>query len=296
MDKLKCMRAFVMTVESGSFAAAAERLALSPQRVAKAVAQLEDELTLNLLLRNTRTHSLTEFGQIYYARCRDILHEVENADSIATQMKSKPEGKLRISAPITFGSTSLLPMICRFLKDYPAINIALELSDSLEQLKDNTSDVAFRIGEIVDPDRIAKKLMPYPLIVCASPAYLASHGIPQHPEALEQHECLLYSWAGATQRNTWPFRRDGKDFSLEVAGRLQVNNSQALLTAALNGQGIMMGPESLVCSYLASGELLALLTAYTPPPRPMHLLYSVEPERRAKIQVFIDAAVRWFAH
>lgn len=295
MDKLKGMQAFVAAVETGSFAAAADRLSLSSQRVAKAVAQLEEGLSLSLLNRTTRQQSLTEFGQLYYQRCREILNQIETADAIAWQMKNQPEGNIRISAPTTFGNSSLVDMIGSFLDDFPAITIKLELSDHLERGEDNLSDVAFRIGDILDPSRIAKKLPPYQLVTCASPAYLARHGIPNTPGELVSHACLIYTMANNPTNNTWLFSHGDQVFEQEVPSRLRINNSQGLLTAALAGRGIMLAPYVQVKRYLATGELLRILDDFSPPPRPLHILYSPELNRRAKIQVFIDAAVRWFS-
>lgn len=295
MDKLKGIRAFVTAVETGSFAAAAVRLSLSPQRIAKAVALLEEDLSLNLLNRTTRQQSLTEFGQLYYQRCREILNQIEAADAIAWQMKNQPEGNIRISAPVTFGNSILVDMIGSFLDDFPSITIKLELSDHLEREEDNLSDVAFRIGDILDPSRVAKKLHPYHLVTCASPAYLARHGIPNTPEELVNHACLVYTMANDPTNNRWLFSHQGQVFEQEVHGRLRINNSLGLLTAALAGRGIIVAPQVQVKRYLATGELLRILDNFNPPPRPLHLLYSPELNRRAKIQVFIDAAVRWFS-
>ncbi|EMX9093187.1 LysR family transcriptional regulator [Klebsiella oxytoca] len=295
MDKIKGMQAFVAAVETGSFAAAANKLSLSPQRVAKAVAQLEEGLSLSLINRTTRRQSPTEFGQLYYQRCREILNQIETADAIAWQMKNQPEGNIRISAPVTFGNSSLVDMIGNFLDNFPAITITLELSDHLERGEDNLSDVAFRIGDILDPSRIAKKLSPYQLIICASPAYLARHGIPNTPGELVEHVCLVYTMANDPTNNRWLFSHGGQVFEQEVSSRLRINNSQGILAATLAGRGIMVAPLVQVKRYLTSGELLCILENFNPPPRPLHLLYSQELNRRAKIQVFIDAATRWFS-
>lgn len=295
MDRLKGMQAFVAAVETGSFAAAADKLSLSPQRVAKAVAQLEEELSLGLLNRTTRQQSLTEFGQLYYQRCREILNQVETADAIAWQMKNQPEGNIRISAPVTFGNSSLVDMLGSFLDDFPAITITLELSDHLERGEDNLSDVAFRIGDILDAGRIAKQLSPYQLVTCASPAYLAKHGIPSTPAKLAEHACLVYTMANDPTNNRWLFTHGDQLFEQEVTSRLRINDSQGLLAAALAGRGIMIAPYVQVKRYLMSGELLSILEDFNPPPLQLHLLYPPELNRRAKIQVFIDAATRWFS-
>lgn len=294
MDQLKAMQAFVLTVESGSFAAASARLSLSPQRVAHAVAQLEAQLTLALLQRTTRRQSLTEFGEVYYVRCRQILNQLEEANALAQQMKSQPEGQLRVSAPVTFGNTCLMGFICHFLDTFPAININLTLTDRLGLLDENDTDVAFRIGDSLDPGRIARPLKPYQLIACAAPAYLAKWGTPAKPADLTDHECLKFSWPTPPAQDGWLFSNNNQYFYQPVNGRLQVNNSHALLMAALAGQGIIMAAELLVHDSLSEGKLIQILAAFTPPGRQMHLLYPAELERRVKVQVFIDAAMRRF--
>lgn len=295
MDKLKAISAFVAAVETGSFAAAASKLGLSPQRVAKAVAQLEEGLSLTLLNRSTRQQSLTEFGQLYYQHSREILNQIEAADAIAWQMKNQPEGNIRVSAPTTFGNSSLVDMIGKFLDDYPAITVTLELSDNLERGVDNLSDVAFRIGDTLDPGRIAKKISLYHLVICASPTYLARHGIPKTPGELAGHHCLVYIMPNDPTNNCWLFSHNGQFFEQQVSGRLRINNSQGLLTAALSGRGITIAPQAQVRRYLENGELLQILEDFNPPPRPLYLLYSPELNRRTKLQVFIDAAEKWFS-
>ncbi len=294
MDKLKSMLAFVLTVETGSFASASVKLHVSPQRVAKAVAGLEQQTGMRLLLRTTRRQVLTEFGRHYYQRCRLILHEIDAADALAQQMKTKPEGTLLISAPVTFGNTTLMPFISRFLQDYPAIEFDIDLTDSLSNLAAGEIDIAFRIGDNLDPGLVARALLPYQLVVCAAPDYLARRGMPPDPQALAEHDCLGFAHWDRQQMHEWRFMQNGKLISVPVRGRLRVNDSYALLAAALAGSGILMAPEVLAHEALAQRKLIPLLTAFISPPRPMHLLYRPDRQRMAKLSVFIEAVMRTF--
>ncbi|MGH8409080.1 MAG: LysR family transcriptional regulator, partial [Pseudomonas sp.] len=194
MDRLSSMSAFVMAAELGSYARAAERLGMSPQMVAKHVAALERRLGARLLNRTTRRQSLTELGSAYYERCKHILTEAEAADSLAQIMNDTPRGKLKISAPVTFGSYSLMPLVTEFLRDNPEVEIDLHLTDRFVDLVEEGYEVAFRIGPLANSSLTARPLQPYRLVVCAAPKYLAERGTPLTPADLEHHECLGYAY------------------------------------------------------------------------------------------------------
>lgn len=294
MDRLKSMGAFVMTVERGSFAQAAESLQLSPQRVAKAVAQLEDSLGMRLLHRTTRRQQLTEFGRRYYPRCRAILNDIDATDALAQQMKSAPEGRLRIGAPVTFGNLCLMSFIAQFMRDYPAIDVDLVLQDRIVDLTEEDIDVSFRIGNELDPNLVARPIRPYCLIACAAPDYLAKHGIPSTPESLIEHDCLSFAHWDRHALQQWEFTRQGIPFDVQINPRLCVNDSQALLMAAKEGCGIILGTELLLREALTQHALMPVLTDFPPPARPMHLLYPADRQQATKVKVFITAAIREF--
>jgi DNA-binding transcriptional LysR family regulator len=175
----------------GSYASAAERLGLSPQMLAKHVASLKRRLGARLLNRTTRRQSLTELGQAYLERCRHILSEAKAADSLGEMMNDTPRGKLKISAPITFGACGLAPFVTEFLRLHPEIEIDLQLTDRFVDLVEEGFDIAFRIGPLDVPSLTARPLAPYQLLACAAPGNLAARGVPQHPQDLSQHEYLV---------------------------------------------------------------------------------------------------------
>jgi DNA-binding transcriptional LysR family regulator len=294
IDRLTSMAAFVRAVDLGSFTAAAAALRISPQMVAKHVAALEDRLGARLLNRTTRKQSLTELGRAYCERCRLILAEAEAADTLAQDARASPRGRLRVNAPVTFGVHSLMPLVTRYLRAHPEVQVDLTLSDRLVDPVEEGYEAVVRLGPVADTALVARPLAPYRLVACASPAYLEQHGAPAHPADLSGHECLGFAhWSGALARR-WRFTRDGHNFDAEAGGRLQVNNGAALLRAALDGYGIALGAESAVRDNLAAGRLLRVLPGYDGPRRPMHLIFAADRRPTPKLRRFIDAVVAEF--
>jgi DNA-binding transcriptional LysR family regulator len=294
MDRLSSMNAFVMAAELGSYARAAERLNMSPQMVAKHVAALEQRLGARLLNRTTRRQSLTELGSAYYERCKHILTEADAADSLAQIMNDTPRGKLKITAPVTFGSYSLMPLITQFLRDHPDVEIDLHLTDRFVDLVEEGYEVAFRIGPLATTSLTARPLAPYRLVLCAAPAYLAERGVPRVPVDLEHHECLGYAFWSRPADREWVLHQGSASYRIRVASRLQINESRALMSAALDGFGIVLGPEDFLRTALAKGELVRVLPDFDAPSRPMHLVYTANRQRTAKLRRFVDAVLRRF--
>ncbi|NWD77363.1 LysR family transcriptional regulator [Pseudomonas gingeri] len=294
MDRLTSMGAFVTAAESGSYASAAERLGLSPQMVAKHVAALEQRLGARLLNRTTRRQSLTELGSVYYERCKHILSEAQAADSLAQIMNDTPRGKLKVSAPVTFGSYRLIPFVTEFLRQHPEVEIDLHLTDRFVDLVEEGYEVTFRLGPLTTSSLIARPLAPYRLVTCAAPSYLAKCGVPQVPDDLKNHECLGYVYWSRPADREWVFCKGAAVERVQVSSRLQVNESKALLSAALDGFGVLLGPEDFLEPALRSGELVRLLADYQAPSRQMHLLYTANRQRTAKLRQFIDAALARF--
>ena len=294
MDRLSSMNAFVMAAELGSYARAAERLNMSPQMVAKHVAALEQRLGARLLNRTTRRQSLTELGSAYYERCKHILTEADAADSLAQIMNDTPRGKLKITAPVTFGSHSLMPLITQFLRDHPEVEIDLHLTDRFIDLVEEGYEVAFRIGPLATTSLTARPLAPYQLVACAAPAYLAARGTPLTPGDLEHHECLGYVFWSRPADREWRFQQGSASYTVQVSSRLQVNESRALMSAALDGFGIVLGPEDFLREALESGALVQVLPDFEAPSRPMHLVYTANRQRTAKLRRFVDAVLLRF--
>lgn len=288
MDRLASMAAFVKAADLGSFAAAADALKLSPQMVAKHVAHLEARLGTALIHRTTRRQSLTDVGRAFYERCRVVLAEVEAADRVALDMRARPAGVLRVNAPITFGEAPLTPMIMRYLAENPEMRVDLTLTDRYVDALEEGFDVVIRIGGgEVPAGLVAHALSPFRLIVAAAPAYLARHGRPETPDDLAGHACLGYgTWA---QPCRWHFRRHGRSFSIDANGRLRSTNWQALLRAAVDGDGIVTGPDGILGEEIAAGRLVRLLADYDTVERPIWLLYPAARRLTAAMRSFVEA-------
>jgi len=266
MDRLQSMAVFVKAVETGSFSAAADMLEMSPQLVGKHVQVLEQHLGVRLLNRTTRRQHLTEFGERYYERVKDILADVAEAESLAEETRAVPRGKLRINAPMTFGVGALAPQLQRYMSAYPEVSVEMSLVNSYVDIIEAGADVVFRVGALADSSMIARPLAPYRLLLCAAPAYLASHPPITHPSDLSQHECLRY--AIKELRDQWTFDGPEGRITVPINGRYLVDTGEALLPLALAGFGIMLQPVELVSDALARGQLVQLLPQYTPPGRP----------------------------
>lgn len=294
-ERLTGMEVFVKVVETGSFAAAAGALAMSPQMVGKHVASLEQRLGTRLLNRSTRRQSLSEAGHIYLEGCKRTLAEADAAESSVAAQAEGPHGTLRITAPVAFGTVRLVPDATRFLTAFPAVKLRIELTDRRVNLIEEGFDAAIRIGDLPASRLVARALAPYRLIPCASPDYLARRGTPTHPSELRNHECLDYVFASHPAPAIWRFRSDGAPFTIEPSGRLLVNDSRAMIGAALAGFGIILVADLLVADHLATGRLVRILPDYEGPSRPMRLIYANRRAQAPKLRAFLDWAGRAFA-
>lgn len=294
VDRLTSMAVFVRAAELGSFAAAARDLALSPQMVAKHVAALETRLGTSLLDRTTRRQSLTAIGRDYFERCKAVLGEIEQAEAAAQDMTAMPKGRIRVNAPLTFGTYSMGPFVAEFLSRFPDVEVDLILSDRFVDPLEEGFEVVLRIGTLDDSSMIARKLRPYRLIACAAPAYIARHGTPASLEELATHDWLVYGDGAAGPRCRWVF--EGASGPVEVQGqsRMRSNNWSALLQAAIDGHGITLGPEEVLQQEIAAGRLQQILPGLQGPTRPMHVLIPSGRRATAKIRCFVDALVEAF--
>ncbi|WP_213778679.1 LysR family transcriptional regulator [Caballeronia sp. dw_276] len=295
LDRLTSMAVFVQAAQTGSFAAAADKLGMSPQMVAKHIAALERHLATRLLNRTTRKQSLTEFGRAYLERCQTVLAEVNAADALAQAVQLRPQGRLRINAPVTFGRHGLMPMVTRFLRDFPEVELELTLSDRLVDPIEEGYEAIVRIGPIGENlALVARPLKPYRLVTCASPAYLSEHGTPLKPADLADHECVGFAPWPADLNRQWRFHKGGRDIEATVGSRLLINDWGAIHSAALDGFGIVLGSEHAVAEDLAAGRLVRVLPDFDGPVRPMHLLYAADRRMTSKLRCFIDRMIEAF--
>ncbi|MGS1005828.1 LysR substrate-binding domain-containing protein [Achromobacter anxifer] len=292
MDRLASMQVFVTTVDLGSISAAADELALSSQLAGKQIRALEASLGVKLLNRTTRRQSLTDEGRLFYERARNILAEMEAAQAQIDESRSQPRGRLRISAPITFGSRGLAPLLSRFMRQYPEVTVELSLTNRTVDLIDEGFDIAFRTGDLPDSGLTARRLAPHRLVLCAAPEYLRNSGIPRRPEDLQQHECLVF--AHTSMRTRWSFKGPDGPITVPIAGRFSTDSGEALRAAAVGGLGIILQPTELLTEDIESGRLTRLLPKYEPEPRPLHALYVPDRRMTPKLRSFLDFAALEF--
>ncbi|UMM07834.1 LysR family transcriptional regulator [Gluconobacter frateurii] len=287
LDRLTSMKIFIKVVELGSFAAVAQRLTLSPQMVAKHIEALEHHLGARLLHRTTRRQSLTETGRLYCEQCRLVLKAADRADSLAANTLGTPRGTLSVSVPVTFGRTVFLPFLHDFQKRYPEVQVQLSLTDQLVHPTMDGHEAVIRIGKLdTDLTAISRPLTPYRRVICATQTYLEKHGIPDMPEDLTAHQCLVYENAGGPV-TTWHFSRGSVTRSVTISGKTISNDSSVLRSAALAGDGILLGYEQALLPEIRSKSLVRLLPQWTVPDRPMHLLYNAGPVMAPKLRVFV---------
>jgi DNA-binding transcriptional LysR family regulator len=285
MDRLTSMSVFVKVADLGSFAAAAKELGLSKTMIGKHMRYLEERLGSLLINRSTRRQSLTELGRNYLDHCRRLLEEAEAGDALAEEALRAPRGRLRVAAPIAFGSHSLAPAIVKFMKIYPDLTVELMLSDRMVDLVEDGIDAAIRVGALTDSTMMSRSLSPYKAVVCAAPDYLAERGTPAHPGDLVDHDCLSYPWH---DRPRWSFFGPEGEVYVDVKSRLQINSGFGVRYAALAGAGIVMQRAELVAEDIADGRLRAILTEYKIQPRPRHIVWLANRKMTPKLRAFID--------
>lgn len=256
MEDLAGMRALKAVIEAGSFSAAARRLGVKTSAVSRAVAALERNLGVGLFLRTTRKVHPTEAGGTLYQHALRVLREIEEARSAVSAIAERPQGLLRLHLPAAFARLHVMPFIPDFLERYPDIRLDVGLSDIRVDLVSVGVDAAIRIGPMLDSSLIARRLAPHRRVVCASPAYLAKGGPLQQPDDLLRHNCLIYSLQPSPY---WYFRRDGRESSVAVSGRLRSDDSGPLRDAAVAGVGVVLLPTWLVGPDLAEGRLRHVL-------------------------------------
>lgn len=281
------MAAFVQVVEKGSFAAAAKDLSLTPSAVSKIVTRLEQRLGIQLLTRTTRRLVLTEEGETYHLRCRDILAAIEAAESEVTSSGSHPRGHIRVNAGTAIGRHQLALLLPEFLAAHPDITIELGISDQQIDLVAENVDVALRAGPLADSGLVARRIADARRVICASPSYLEKRGTPTRPADLPNHNCILI--AGLPHLARWAFyTRDGIDH-IRVRGDLTTDNADVMVDLAIAGHGIIRMVDVHVARAVANGLLIPLLTKqHVVDPTPIWALTPPGRNRVPRVRAFLD--------
>jgi DNA-binding transcriptional LysR family regulator len=294
LDRLTGMQVFARVAALGSLSAAARALGMSQTMATKHIAALEDRLGTRLLHRTTRKLTLTEAGRTYLEAVERILAEVDEADTMASAETLDVRGTLRVNVPVSFGVREIAPLIPEFAQLHPTLTIDLALNDRRVDLIEEGWDLVVRIGNLKDSSMVARRLAPCHAIVCAAPSYLRSRKAPRKIADLIDHNCLGYTLSSTIGAEHWQFGRETKT-SVTVSGNLKANNGDALVAAAIAGQGIVYQPTFLVAREIAAGLLVPITLDH--PPVALDGIFAAYPSDRrppAKIRAFIDFLVDRF--
>jgi DNA-binding transcriptional LysR family regulator len=289
MDRIEAMQAFVTVADLQGFAPAARKLGLSPSGVTRLIAALEDRLGARLLQRTTRSVTLTDAGARYLERVRHILGDVEEAEASAEGERTRPIGRLVVSAPVGFGRLHVSPMMTAYLQRYSETSGELRLSDRTINLVEDGVDLAVRIGHLPDSTLVARHVGEMRRIVVASKAYLKQHGEPDTPEAIASHQTIQFG--AMTAQPEWGFVKDGRAVRVACTPRFITNSADAAIQYAEQGGGLTRVLAYQPADAVKRGRLKIVLQKFEEPPLPIHIVYPTSRLLSAKVRAFIDLVI-----
>jgi DNA-binding transcriptional LysR family regulator len=287
MDRLQAMTAFLSVVDTGGFASAARKLEVSPSVVTRMVGELEDDLGVRLLTRTTRIVRVTDAGADYAESCRRILSDLEEANLAVAGTQQVPRGLLTITASVLFGRIYVTPIVLEYLRTYEEADARCWFLDRVVNLIDEGIDVGVRIGELADSSMQAVRAGSVRRVVCASPDYLARHGVPQTPDDLDEH--MLISGSGASSLPAW--RLGTRRAARPLRVRLTTTTNDSAIASAVAGFGLTQALSYQVAEQVDSGQLKIVLADHEPPPLPIHVLHREGRHPTRKVRAFVDLAV-----
>ena len=291
MDYFTAVRAFVRVVEAGSFARAADTLQCPRNTVTKLVQSLEAHLQVKLLHRTTRKLSPTNDGAAYFQRMSRLLDEWQEAEADVAQARHAPRGRLRVDMSTALAALLVIPTLHAFQQRYPEMQLDIGASDRQTDMVGEGIDCVVRAGAISDPSLIARHIGNLPVVTCAAPAYLAQHGVPLHPSDLASgHTLVRHFFAGSNRQAAWVLTHASDPASpAMLAGRhfLSVNDSNALLAAALAGLGVVHCPLFITGAQIDAGLLQPLLQDWSAPMVPIHVVYPANRHLSARTRAFV---------
>jgi LysR family transcriptional activator of dmlA len=287
MNPVSDLAFFVMLIKHGSLAAVARELGVTPPVVTKTLAALEQRLGVRLLNRTTRRMSPTQEGEVYFAQASRILAEVEELESSVAQSRAVPKGLLRVNSTIGFGRQYVGPAISAFARQFPEVEVQLQVTDRPVNLSDQAFDVGIRIGELPDARFYARKIASNVRLLCASPIYLQNNAPPATPRDLARHQCIVLRENDAAY-GTWHLQQGKKEETVKVRGSLSTNHGEVALGWALDGHGILMRSEWDIAPYLRSGRLSPVLAEWSLPSGDVFAVYPERLNMSAKVTAFVD--------
>ncbi len=293
MDTLTRMRAFIDVVEAEGFSAAARKIGRSKALLSKYVRELEDDLGALLLNRTTRQFSLTETGHTYFHRASEIIRDVDSLAETVRESAGDVRGRIKLSAPRTFGDAAIGQSLVDFAVQHPEIVLEIHLDDRFVDLVEEGFDLAIRISRLENSSLIARRLAPFSVVAAASPALIAKHGKPARPQDLAHLPCIIDT--NGRWLSNWPFVGDnGESVSVSVSGPMEVNSPMTARAAAVAGLGFTILPDFIAAPEIEAGRLVPVLTDRM---LTGGGIFAVYPHRRylpAKVRVFVDFLVQWF--
>ena len=282
---------FSTLVAAGSLSAAARELGITTPAVSKRLAQMESRIGMSLVNRTTRRMSLTPEGELYLEHARRILGEIDDMEQLLGVSKATPKGLLRVNATLGFGRSHVAPLISRFVRKHPQVEVQLQLSVNPPALTDDTFDVCIRFGAPPDTRVIARRIAPNRRLLCASPAYLAKHGEPKVPHDLTHHNCIGIR-QGEEAYGVWRLASGrGRNQTVEAVktrGNLATNDGEIAVNWALDGHGILMRAEWDIARYLRSGRLVQVLPQCQTPDADIYAVYPQRHQLAARVRAFVD--------
>lgn len=287
LDHLGDVRAFVQVAQAQSFTLAAQRLGISRSAAGKSIGRLERGLATRLLHRTTRNVSLTDEGHLFYEHALRILTEVDEAQAALAWRNSEPRGRLRLDLPVTLGRLHIVPILRRYLAQWPELWAEISFSDEYSDLVRDGIDLAIRVGGDHDSGLIRRVLAPHRLVTCATPRYLATHGAPAALEDIARHDTIVYTHAGMPI--PWRYTVDGRDCALAVEGRWRMNNTEAMRDLVLADAGLAQIAAFLVGADLRAGRLVPVLERFTGPGAPVCAVYPNRRHLSPKVRRLIEA-------
>ncbi len=293
IDHASEMAAFVRVVEAKGFSAASEGLGLSPSAVSKLVTRLETRLGVRLLQRTTRALHLTAEGEAFYAAARRIVSDIESIEDQITGQRDTPHGLLRVTTSLAFSTHQLAPVILEFMARHPLVELELLPTDRVVDMIEEGVDIAIRIGRLADTSFMARKIGEDKRLICATPSYLARHGMPRRPEDLARHNCIVSR--ERPHLNRWQFRIDGEVRELEVAGRVAISEGEMQMQLALQGIGIVRLTRLTMAQAIRDGALVPLLGDFSAEePVAIHAVYPHRRHLAPKVPAFVNFLIEKF--
>jgi len=289
MNQLEAMRIFVRVAETASFTQAAQALGLPKASASIAIQWLENLTGTRLLHRTTRRVQMTQDGQVFYERCKDLVADMEELQELFRLDPSDLQGRLRVDMSVGAASNIVVPRLPEFMATYPNIDIELSASDHFVDVIGEGFDCVLRAGTVTDSSLIARRLGAYRLINCMSSSYAKNHGIPQTLDDLKNYTLIHYSRGFGTKPTGFEYvdSLTGEPLHIPVTGNLTVNNSSAYLAACLAGLGIIQGPEPSLRPHIDNGSLIEILPEFQAPSLPVTLLYGNRRHVPKRVQVFM---------